>query len=532
MDCTSPLIVCEASAGSGKTRVLIARVLRLIRDGADPSKIVCITYTTKAAHEMQERLGTVKLGYVGTLHSFCLGIVRQNAKLLNLPPQLSVVDDTLKEQVLAECVAENGYKGTQVAVAQVLELGLYQKQPLVVTKQCTVAKAYWTKMREGGLLDFDMILHCAIEALKRGATYECQHLLVDEIQDASHLDYQVYVALKCDKFFVGDGRQSIFGFRSGSVKWMRLLANDALSGAGLLCLNGCYRCGSSIIEASNALISHDDAVHVPAQSLTGTTGSVTVAEFKNDVDEIRAIAALINKNCTEPEQFNKVAVLLRYNALVTRFASGLRAHGIPVAERQEVQRPKDWALATALVSFVANPENDRLALTYIEACDGKWMALEAKAKAICAMSSVFSGFSDKSEAEYINLPQIMEDCSVSPESQSLILPLLDQCSTPNELLLRMNEQDSSVTQGEGVTVTTIHSYKGKENQTIILPAFEEGIMPGANEDEVHELRRLAYVAMTRAKERLVLTHCHERAKLYGYGNERMERSRFIQEAGL
>lgn len=540
VDCTSPLIVVRAAPGAGKTKTVIARVVRLVQSGVSPAKIVLITFTTKAAQEMEHRLEPhgFKVQFVGTLHRWCLGLIRENHKLLNLPAQLSVVDDALKEEVLAEVVAEQKYKGTRLALDVVLYAGPYVKWPMPNKYQVT-AKAYFQKMFEGGMLDFDMLLACGVEALKRGAQYDVEHLLIDEAQDMCGLDFTVYRALNCSKFVVGDEKQAIMGFRGGNVEWMQHFAGAAKAQGSLLELTGCYRCGSRILDAANALISHD-GVHSPSMSLTGTRGSVTVAQFKNDTDEIRHIAALINRNCTSAEQYNEVAVLVRYNALVTRFANGLRAHGIPVAERQEVQRPKDWALATALVSFVGNPENDRLALTYIEARYGKEVAWRAKEAACREMVSVWGHWVPQfpliavelSHCSVKLLDWLFNECSVSTESQSLILPLLDRCTSPNELLLQMNEQDSSATHGEGVTVTTIHSYKGREAETIILPAFEEGIMPGRNEDEVPELRRLAYVGMTRAKSQLVITHCAERARMYGFGNENMERSRFLDEAGL
>ncbi len=539
VDSDAPLIVVESVAGSGKTRVLIARILRLLRDGVPPDSIVAITYTQKAAQEMQERLGTVRLGYCGTLHSYCLRIVRENHQVLNLPQSLSVVDDSLKEQVLAEAVAEQDYKGTQVAVAKVLAEGYYAPPVLVKKKEHNVAKCYWQKMREGGLLDFDMILHFAIEALvHRRAITNCRHLLVDEVQDASYLDYQVYVALNCDKFIVGDGRQSIFGFRGGDAVWMRKLAQPP---AQKLSLTGCYRCGSEIIAAANALIRHDEAHHEDAISLTGTTGSVTVAQFQSEREELDAIAGVLLKNCQTEEEFSGCAVLVRYNALVTRFCDGLRARGIPVAAKQQSTVPKDWGLATALVSFIGNPENDRLALAYVEARYGKEVAWRAKKAACSEMSSVWEHWSKEFPLIAVELRQqgpgmigwILNECHVSPKSQSLLLPLLDRCSTPNELLLLAHEAvQQDTVEGHGVVVCTLHSFKGREASTIIMPAFEEGIMPGRNEDEVPELRRLAYVGMTRAKEHLVLTHCRQRPALYGYAVEAMGPSRFLDEAGI
>lgn len=534
VDSNAPCILLSATAGSGKSTTLVQRVVRLVRDGVPAAKIAMVTFTTKAAEEMAHKLQPhgIKAGFIGTTHSFCLGILRENVKLLNLPAHLSVVDDTMREQVLLECEQEQKYKGTRIAVEQVLLKGPYQKQPLVVTKQYSVAKAYWQKMREGGLLDFEMILHCAVEALKRGAKPPFLHCLIDESQDTSDLDAEVYLNLGIGcMFYCGDLRQKVYSFRGATGAILSLA-----TGAQVLHLTGNRRCGSSIVEASNRLIAHDDAQHVPAVSLTGTTGSVTVAQFKSDREELDAIAGVLLKNCQSEEQFSDCAVLLRYNALVTRFADGLRARGIPVAAKQQSTVPKDWALATALVSFVGNPENDRLCLTYVEASKGRERALRAKVNAVVNLTSV--AFECGVDASYPNfklqaLPSILSDCGISTESQSLLLPLLAHCSTPNELLLAAHEavQQDEV-QGAGVVVCTLHSAKGREFGTCILPAFEETILPGSNEASVHEDRRLAYVGFTRAKERLLLTHCAERQKMYGFGAEAMERSRFLKEVNL
>ncbi len=169
----------------------------------------------------------------------------------------------------------------------------------------------------------------------------------------------------------------------------------------------------------------------------------------------------------------------------------------------------------------------------MEASEGAAVAKRIKAEAVAAMAGIWEFHLCNTVATLSDLPIMFMDCGVSPESQSLLLPLLARCSTPNELLLLAHEAvQQDTVEGAGVVVCTLHSAKGREWSTVIMPAFEETILPGRNEDSVSEDRRLAFVGMTRAKENLIVTFCNERQKLYGFGSEQMSPSRFISEAGL
>ena len=186
VDCIAPSIVCSAAAGSGKTRVFVERIRRMIRDGTDPHSIVAISFTNVAANEIQKRLGPdVTLGFIGTIHSFILRLLQDHGLVIGLPVRLTVLDEAESDVLLQDCVEKLTYSGTDIALKKEVLKGVdYFRSQCRAPKTDVerVAFEYYWKLMTTGCLTFDMILSLGLELIRKLAMPKLVHyghLLVD-----------------------------------------------------------------------------------------------------------------------------------------------------------------------------------------------------------------------------------------------------------------------------------------------------------------------------------------------------------------
>lgn len=551
-----PLILVSATAGSGKSLVLIERVKRLIRDGVNPRKIVILSYTCAAARNLRDRFvcefcsglgrvvpetflacsgcnGTGCLPVVtGTLHSFCLALLRQDAALVGYEPQIQVLSDDERDELLAEIVAEQGYKGSMQLVKDVLKLGP-DCPHLASLYPYLVVKSYWQKLRVMNAMDFDMVLQYGLRAIQQGAGVgQFDVLCVDEFQDVARIDMAIYKALPIpSKWFCGDFNQAIFSFRhlgEDPVHTTLELAREK-TGVQKLGLHGNFRCARSIVAAAEALIP------CGMQSVRDVEGEVYVKQLDDEEHELAFIANWIKDVVVHGAAINDHAVLCRYNVLVDFYAQGLRAAGIPVAAR--AQMPSDWGLAQKLISFMARPDDDRLAFAYLQSCESTEAAQRAKEQAVAKLTTInHDAFLTEGPIEASSCVSFLRESGISNDTCAAVEQLVAQLPPNHDhaaVLLSLREYELSAPSGEGVVVTTIHSMKSREAQTIIIPACEQSVMPGTRSGgDIAEERRVFYVALTRAQDTLILTHCKQRRNPFSGVVEEQVPSQFLKEMKL
>lgn len=548
VDDPSPEILCVAGAGSGKTRTLVARIQRLVAEGADPARIVAITFTNAAAAEMQKRLGDVRLAYIGTLHGFALRLIKESGKAIGYGKQITVITKEQSESLLDRAAAECRFNGTDNLIVEAMKQGPFKIEAKAkarhLEKAEVVALQYFRTLKAGQMLDFDSILTAAQELL---AVHEQQpaplptHLFVDEFQDSSDADCDIYELLDVpNKFFVGDSDQAIYGFRGGNVANILDHAKPG-SGVAVHYLEKNFRCAESICEAAQYLIENNTKRAAKQTiSATGQAGTVTVAQCKDAHCERQRIVIEVRTAISLGTAPSEIAVLTRTNRLANEFADILEASGVPVAKKKRQSRPEDWPRLASFVSLLANPDNDALALYHIGELFGADKRQEAQMKAGEAMQTV--------NESTLNLPygaapgEVAELASRAGVAGREALDKLDGIVSrlPNgagldDLTFAMSRDENHESEmGSGVTVTTAHSAKGREWTVVFLPSFEKGIFPtGRKDTDLEEERRLAYVAFTRAKEALHISHCEERVPAWGDRRPQpSEPSQFIKEAGL
>lgn len=553
---SAPRVLVIAGPGSGKSTTLVARIRELIARGADPRRIIVMTFTNAAADELVRRLGGVKLGWCGTLHGFCLRLLQKHGSLVGLPKSLSVIDDEQKQSIVESIVDELNSKASAKAVAELLEdVNLVEnKIGFSYSKEDLIALEYHRRLRRAGLLDFFTILYRAKKLIQCNAftiASEFDHLLVDEFQDSAALDFQIYEAMEVQtKFLVGDPDQGIFGFRGGEIKNILDLSRHNAWETHTLQTN--HRSKRRICDAAQMLIENNSNRYPKHTEAVELGGVVVCEEFNSPAGELAFVTSELAATTGRSQDITglakhseSVAVLARTNRIAESFAEHLKGLGIPVAEKKHEKPPEDWRKAKLVLTVMSNPYNDLAAYQYLVARDGKEKASQLKREAAKQMQSLgyaLAFATTDRTAEGFNFALVSE--GISADSRARIHDAARTLSgrgewTLNDLILFLNAGEERTEQiGHGVTVTTLHSSKGREFDCCYLVGMEEGVCPSARKDTIiEEERRLFYVALTRARNRVVVTWCNQRAQNRGPNlrpgpMEKRERSRFVKEAGL
>lgn len=576
-------VLVLAGPGSGKTATTVARIKRLIDDGVPASEIVALTFTNAAARELEARLtpkpmgemskdiagilvgaeGVARmeagpysrLGYCGTLHGFCLRLLKENGGFMGYGARLSIVSPESVSDLLASKAQTLGCKYPLKDLLALKAKGRPARGARLDLAQ-TVVASYFDDLKDAGIVDFDVLLTDALELIRNATAIVnvFSFLFVDEVQDSSDIDWAIYEALPIrNKFFVGDPDQAIYSFRGGNVR--ASLATATQSATHVIKLEENFRSHAEICEAANNLIARNvGRIDKKTISANGPGGRVVVLDAAmTEGEEIGIVARDIsdlaesdndpeNHECFDPKD---IAILARTNAIATNFRKTLAACGIPVIEREQSALPMDWPLARAFVEFLANPDNDTLAFFLLvtlyqkkganpkDARDAAHAAKRSAASVGKSLNRASIGLDRRDDLR--DLPQILQKEGISLESRALVAEKIKEVgpnATPLELALAMAGTKELVKEGtgEGVSVLTIHASKGREFDVVYLVGFEDEIIPGRRSSvDVEEERRLAYVAVTRARKVLVFSGAQSRVTPWGAINQHSP-SRFVLEA--
>jgi superfamily I DNA/RNA helicase len=215
----SASILAVSGPGSGKSTVIVERIKRMVLDGVDPQTICAISFTNAASDVLQERLGDIKLGVNSTLHGFCLKLIKRYAPASGFTERVTVLDEKQTEEFVAKTIKALGKKASRCSVTEIEEAivaGPFQLFATSLSSAQLVAAKFFHDLLEHDAVTFDTILHYGLKTIQelettawdRERVWIWDHLLVDEIQDSSAIDFQIYEAMPCrTKFFVGDPDQ-------------------------------------------------------------------------------------------------------------------------------------------------------------------------------------------------------------------------------------------------------------------------------------------------------------------------------------
>ena len=586
-----PLLIV-AGAGSGKTKVLTSRIAHIIKEKkAFPNQILSVTFTNKAAKEMQNRvskiLGSAAIGlsWLGTFHSICAKLLRKHASAANLNSNFTIIDTDDQTRLIKNiCKAEN-IDIKQLAPRFILAIidrwknkGYYPSEVIINKKDIyektilPLYKIYQQKLTDLNSCDFgDLILHTVkilenYPDIRQIYSNNFKYILVDEYQDTNFIQSK-WLSLLSEKnknlCCVGDDDQSIYSWRGAEIKNF-LEFDQVYKNTKIIRLEQNYRSSQNILSVASNLIANNE-------NRVGKTLTTTMEEgdlvklncFKNGKDEAIGISDEIEKKLKKKYSFNNMAILVRAIFQTREFEERFLKIGMPyrilggtkfyerseikdcVAYLRSIHQERDDLAFERIVNNPKRSIGDTTLKTVHEYAKENSLSLEKASikmieqNLIKPKTKIGLGFFLNSlskwrndllikKISHIKLLQIVLDES----GYSAMLKNKKDIDNENrlenikELLSAMKEFDNlesflehvslatSIDQewdGEKVNMMTMHAAKGLEFDVVFLPGWEEGLFPHQKSIEekgqngLEEERRLAYVGITRAKKKAIIS---------------------------
>ena len=389
-----PLLVL-AGAGTGKTRVITTRIAYLLSLGVDPSSILAVTFTNKAAGEMKERLlhlagEKAREVTAGTFHAFCARVLREHGHALGLPKRFSICDASDQLSAVKSAMRELRVHETTMHPSAVLARISLAKNRMETPESFLesgsggrdqLVGSVWQRYREflarTRALDFDDLLLETVRLLREheevGQHYRkrYRHVLVDEYQDTNHPQYEIVREIggrHRNVCVVGDDDQSIYGWRGADIRKILGFHRD-FEGAKVVRLQTNYRSTRPILDAANAVIRHNASRHDKAlESARGEGAEVRFAQLKDETSEAQFVVGEMSK-VTKPGRARPgdFAILCRTQVQFRPFEVELRAAGLPYVvvggmsffDRKEVRD------VVAYLKLATNPRDETSLLRII-----------------------------------------------------------------------------------------------------------------------------------------------------------------------
>jgi len=557
-----------AGPGSGKTRVLTHRVAFLIQEHrVQPQSILAITFTNKAAGEMRTRISDLLRDIkvkpsIGTFHATCARWLRINGREIGIPNTFVIYDENDSKRALKQVLEKLGIAKDKIDPGYAKYTISHAKNSLISAaeypkyaygfRQELVAKIYPEYQRllvKNNALDFDDLLFKTIQLFterpKVLQQYQqrLQYILVDEYQDTNQAQYVLGKLLANQHkniFVVGDMAQAIYSWRGADYRNITNFKKDYPQ-AVTYNLEQNYRSTLNIIQAAKEVIKNNRS-HLQLNLWTTNPKGEKIAIYQasDERDEARYIIDYLEN----PNNSWEAAVLYRTNAQSRTLEEAFMKAGVPYRllggtkfyERKEIkdmlaylaliQNPSDSVARERILSIgkrraikfdqaVASKKLDKTnhpleiideiikATGYLEYLDKGTSESDARIENVKELRSVAAGFD--------NLIDFLENVALVQDNH---FPLISLQQRTEEVIL-----------------TTLHSAKGLEFKTVFMVGMEENLLPHSRaiEDpsQLEEERRLCYVGMTRAKEKLHLVYTAKR--LYFGSQQYNKASRFIGE---
>ena len=630
-------ILVLAGAGSGKTKVLTSRIANLVKSGVSPNEILAVTFTNKAAKEMQQRLSLylgediVKRMWVGTFHNICGRILRRDLENYKTKDgrkwdnNYVIYDDTDTKTIIKNALKKLNIDEKSFEIKAIKSAISNAKNKMQdAYAYATLARDYYTqKVSEvyyeyerqlalNNALDFDDMLMLSVNLLKENEQvrkkYEdrFKHILVDEFQDTNKAQYDLINMLypiDCKKdeigslCAVGDVDQSIYSWRGADFKIILNFQSD-YKNTTLIKLEQNYRSTGNILKAANEVIkNNEERLEKNLYSNKGDGEKISLFEAMDNFSESRYVAKKIENLRVNK---NDIAVLYRTNSQSRSIEEALMSYSIPYRivgglkfyDRKEIKdiiaylkliynhndsqalkriinEPKR-NIGDKTISKISAWADEREisiyeALKHLDEIEDINALKKAKLQNFFATIEEITSYQNEySLSEFVAF--VLEKTGYSPalkednvENQSRLENLEEFINVVKEfeqddfsldieddmgplgnflsqvaLVSDIDEADKDKKDEQAVTLMTLHAAKGLEFPVVFLIGLEEGIFPhsrsigfGAQNSELEEERRLMYVGITRAKEKLFLTYAKSR-KVFG-NYQTNPKSRFLDE---
>jgi DNA helicase-2/ATP-dependent DNA helicase PcrA len=622
-------VLVIAGAGSGKTRVLTARVAHLLARGVAPEAVLAFTFTNRAAREMRERIAravgeVASRLWVGTFHATGVRILRREARsgrLAGVPAsfviydredQLAVVDEVLQGLALPEGVLRPGEALKRISDAKNALVTVEEFEHSAVSpherRVAACYAGYQQALRAQAALDFDDLIVEVVRLMNARPDVaehyrrRFQHVLVDEYQDTNHAQFRFSQALAAghgNVFAVGDDDQAVYGWRGADIANI-LEFEESYPGTTVIRLEQNYRSTANILRAANAVIVNNrDRKGKNLWCDRGDGAKLRFVLAADEQDEARRISGFLRERLRAGGRLDEAAVLYRTNAQSRALETELRQQGmryeivggVSFYARREVKdllaylrlalNPTDrvafwrvWntprrGLGDALRTRLEAREPDRpLEALRALAAEG---ALKGGAK---TGAESFLGLMDELTARLAEPPDALlrlvierteylrtldesgegdaadrranvEELVAAAETFALAAGTFVEGATTEgaEGLAGFLAESALITDADRVEegadrvlLLTAHNAKGLEFPVVIVAGLEEGLFPHASSfeeaKEMEEERRLFYVAITRARDEVLLTAAAYRRRMAAGGAfvaRGGQVSRFVEE---
>lgn len=600
-----------AGAGSGKTRVITARIAHLLRDNQVPaSAIVALTFTNKAANEMKERIAHLighdyALPFVGTFHSYCVRLLKQYAHLRSTPFS-SILDSDDQQKIIKTILQKHGLHKQLSASAIAHQISQIKNNPgdrARILQEHTnkllaqIYEAYEQEKRMSQCLDFDDLLLETL-TLFNNTVFTNQmherirHVLIDEYQDTNLVQHEFLKKMSLVKDIltidsvcaVGDEDQSIYSWRGATVTNMRNFTLD-FPQTSIVKIEQNYRSAQQILDVANGVIKNNTQ-RTPKKLWSEKKGNnrvclLTCSSEYQEADILAQLAQML----AERNKADTVAFLYRTHAQSRTIEEALVKEAIPyriIGGTQFYERMEIRDLL-AYLKLIANPF-DRISCGRILNTPARGLGAKAEQEFFLQWDE----YPDRPFNEILHLitetnsaartqgfhqfAKVFEGLTayISP-SQALTQIIqktayltylrngyekeeaAERCANVDELVnaavhaetlgmhtipaflesvaLMQEQPVSKEEMGNCVLLMTLHAAKGLEFDTVVLAGLEEGVLPTSrathDPETLEEERRLLYVGITRARERLLFTRTRTR-HTYGRLTDQIA-SRFAKE---
>ncbi len=608
-------ILVIAGAGSGKTRVITARITYLIiNKNILPSAIVALTFTNKAANEMKNRIAQFlgnnhALPFIGTFHAYCVQLLKKNNDLLPTP-FFSILDESDRQKLIKAILQRNNLHKQFTARSVSYQISQMKNHTIDPNKSAQhylinpllfdLYQTYEKEKQASKCLDFDDLLLEAFQLFKKNRTLKkseqkrIKHILVDEYQDTNVIQHallkqmatrnkQLIVESICA---VGDEDQSIYSWRGATITNILNFKKD-FSSTKIIKIEQNYRSVQPILDVANEVI-QNNVERNPKQLWSNKQGHnrIQILSCLSEYQEAETIAQMLTI-IEQKQALNSVAILYRTHtqsraieeALIKQTIPYKIIGGIQFYERKEIKdllaylrlvaNPFDRTSFFRIVNIPSrglgakfeeqfyNIWHNQPFLTFHQiatTCIKEKMVVQSKARTLQQFIEVFSDLEPTSKPsdtiEHIirqtGYLSYLKNAYDPPESEDRINNIKEfidaikyfEANHGNTITLFLDDvtlmqekMNTKKNQQDNVMLMTLHAAKGLEFDTIILSGLEEGLLPTSRalqqESAIEEERRLFYVGITRAKERLLLLHTKYR---YTYGQMvDQSPSRFLHE---
>ena len=576
-----------AGAGSGKTRTITYRIANMLDKGIPQSAILALTFTNKAAREMQERVISLvgrKLPMltVSTFHAFGVKVLRESIAHLGFKENFSIYDQGDKMSLIKEAARSLKIDPADLNLYDLANLFSGIKTGRDAWSEDTrpfrpIYEEYNELLKLYNAVDFDDLIVLPIKLFKENPEVlekyrkRYRYIMVDEFQDTSKIQYDfVYLLAKESRNIcvVGDDDQSIYSWRGANYENIVQFERD-FPEVREIKLEQNYRSTGTILDAANSVIAHNTKrKRKNLWSKSGEGNPIELSYPDNEQKEAQFIAETITLlRAQEDLSYDNFGILIRTNSLAAAIEDALLAEGIPyaVSGGQSFFQRKEIKDIIAYLRVITNPDDDISLLRIINTPRrgiGKKALEQITDLGKKDKCSVFNAMRSMPQYEdFINMilaykKKFMSGRNLASTLSALVeeigywnylvteyqknekeakwkfkniqtfVHLLERWEEENDdeesslytylnkitLITRDDDQES---EGGKAALMTIHAAKGLEFKVVFLAGCEDAIIPHAraleeNPANIEEERRLFYVAVTRAMEKLYITSCKTR----------------------